>query len=131
MDADSEKSIPPDFQFNSILDTDYLKYFYNDDMEYAAEIFQAFLTYSIPELKKLKPLIKSDNRETAGLIAHKLRPKFPMVGLTGLEPKMSFIHKAIKNGSSKAELLILIESFEKETERYLPVIKEDIKKMNN
>lgn len=126
-----EKPQLPDFQFDSKLDTDYLKYFYGEDVEYAADIFQAFLTYSIPEYRKIKPLIESDNWTDARHIAHKLRPKFPMVGLTGLESKMSDILKAVKNESAKTTLLTMLESFEKELEIYLPILREDLKKMNN
>ena len=117
------------FQFNNLLDRSVLDEVYGGDLEYAGEIFEMVLTYSVEELKALDTAIQTDDWVSASRIAHKLKPNLSMVGLTELEEKMYQIEKeAETNPQMIPQLFAEITS---ELEIYFPIIEKDLEKIKN
>ena len=85
------------------LDRAYLEEIYGGDEAYAAEMFQLFFEKMSGEYQRLRPLLAKGELTLLSKLAHKLKPAFPMVGLTWLEPKFE-----------KLENLALQEQVERE-----------------
>jgi CheY-like chemotaxis protein len=86
-----------EFTFNPVLDHHYLETIYQDDLEYAYEMFDIFVE-SIPvELQKLLQYMRKSNHEGVQKLAHKLKPTFAMVGLTEIKDLFQEIENATKN----------------------------------
>lgn len=118
-----------DFAFNSVLNREYLAYFYDGDLEYAADMFETFLTYSVKELEGLRPLIEAGKWEDARKLAHKLKPTFSMVGLTELEKRMLTIEQITSKNPNRSEVLEKLDEVESELNKFVPVLKNDLAKM--
>jgi response regulator RpfG family c-di-GMP phosphodiesterase len=79
--------------FNSELDTDFLIPFYNNDLDYAIDVFEQFHTIY---LKEFEILIKNKNNSSLEDIKkqlHAIKPIFKMVGLTQVESMIEYIIK--------------------------------------
>ena len=79
--------------FNSELDTDFLIPFYNNDLDYAIDVFEQFHTIY---LKEFELLIKNKNNSSIEDIKkqlHTIKPIFKMVGLTQVESMIEYIIK--------------------------------------
>ena len=79
--------------FNSELDTDFLIPFYNNDLDYAIDVFEQFHTIY---LKEFEILIKNKNNSSLEDIKkqlHTIKPIFKMVGLTQVESMIEYIIK--------------------------------------
>ncbi len=83
------------FEYNKSLDSKMLKELYDEDYEYAADMFETFLDYVVPQFDELYTMLDSENREELKKIAHKIKPNFTMVGLPFMQDKM----KAIEIGA--------------------------------
>lgn len=117
------------FAFNEKLDVDTLEALYEDDLEYAADLFETFLDYTIPEFKPLKELIVAQDWAATKSLAHKLKPTFSMVGLTQLEAKMMAIeHQALEQPDPE-KITTLHREVEEALAVYIPILSEDLEKM--
>ncbi|MBK8500963.1 MAG: Hpt domain-containing protein [Saprospiraceae bacterium] len=117
------------FQFNSLLDQSVLDEVYGGDLEYAGEIFEMVLTYSVDEIKNLNTAIETQDWEATSRIAHKLKPNFSMVGLSDLEEKMYQIEKEAE--SNPQIIPQLFEEITSALEIYFPIIEKDLQKIKN
>ncbi len=86
------------FSFADQLDVAFLKEVYEDDMEYAADIFDIFLDSFDEEYGKLKTLVASQQCPEIRAYAHKLKPTFSMVGLTSVTELFKALETAASNG---------------------------------
>lgn len=117
------------FTFNEKLDVDTLEALYEDDLEYAADLFETFLDYTVEEFKPLKDLIQAKDWAATKSLAHKLKPTFSMVGLTQLETKMMAIeHQAIEQPDPQ-KIATLHREVEEALTVYIPILSEDLDKM--
>ncbi len=117
------------FTFNEKLDVDTLEALYEDDLEYAADLFETFLDYTVEEFKPLKDLIQAKDWAATKSLAHKLKPTFSMVGLTQLETKMMAIeHQAIEQPDPQ-KIATLHREVEEALTVYIPILSEDLEKM--
>lgn len=117
------------FQFNSLLDQSVLDEVYGGDLEYADEIFEMVLTYSVEELKALDTAIQMEDWASASRIAHKLKPNLSMVGLTEIEEKMYQIEKEAEiNPEIIPQLFAEITAA---LEIYFPIIEKDLEKIKS
>ena len=112
--------------FDQRLNTTYLHNFYDGDIACAKEMFEIFIEHSLPEVENLRPLIESENWEAARRQAHKLKPAFPLVGLTQLQEKMLVIQKISSNEPDKERLLKLMNQVEAILEEYIPIVKQQL-----
>lgn len=117
------------FQFNSLLDRNVLDEVYGGDLEYAGEIFEMVLTYSVEEIKSLESAIQSEAWDSVSRIAHKLKPNLSMVGLTELEEKM---HQIEKEAETNSEIIPqLFREITASLEIYFPIIENDLQKIKS
>jgi DNA-binding response OmpR family regulator len=117
------------FAFNEKLDVDTLEALYEDDLEYAADLFETFLDYTVEEFKPLKGLIEAQDWPATKSLAHKLKPTFSMVGLTQLESKMLAIeHQTLKQPDPQ-RVAELHQEVKEALMVYIPILSEDLEKM--
>ncbi|NND06001.1 MAG: PAS domain S-box protein [Saprospiraceae bacterium] len=122
---DNEK----DFQFNNILDVDFLKEVYDDDIEYAADIFDIFLNHSLQDIAQLSIYIENEDWDPLGDLAHKIKPTFSMVGLTNLETKMLQIEKSARNEKNIEDIRAIYSEIDEILQQTIPVLEEELRKM--
>lgn len=125
---DAKEKIP--FSFNPKLDTEYLSYFYDGDLEYAADMFRIFLSNSCLQFYKLEPLMQTNEWELVRKLVHKLKPTFAMVGLTELMEKMAVIQKLAEGTPNQQDLLLQLKKIESELVSFLPILRNDLKKID-
>ncbi len=82
------------FVFDNALDVSALKELYGDDIEYASEMFDMFLSVIVDEMKIIENICESDNLIAVHKQAHKMKPTFKMVGLTELFSLMEELEKS-------------------------------------
>ena len=111
-----------EFSFSDKLDIDFLKEVYEDDMEYALDIFEIFLDTFEEEYGKLKAKIESSNCSDIRAAAHKMKPTFSMVGLTKITKKFKKLEAAAKNDDCDSALEIFKE-VDKTLLKKIPLIK--------
>ncbi len=124
-----ERNTVTKFKFSSDLDQNTLEHLYGDDLHYAASIFELFIKYSVLDFKKLQLSVRNSDREEIQQLAHKLKPTFPMVGLTKLAEKLQLIEQ---NASQKMSYDIVIKDLEEVAvtlENYLPILQTEYDKM--
>ena len=117
------------FAFNEKLDVETLEALYEDDLEYAADLFETFLDFTVEEFKPLKGFIETEDWATAKGLAHKLKPTFSMVGLPSIESKMMEIEHLAMQARDKEKILQLHQEVEQAIEEYVPILNADLDKM--
>lgn len=72
------------FEFNKLLDTEFLQALYMDDTLYAEEVFGNFLKQTEAEILKLDDLANTGDIYKFRAQLHKIKPTFSLVGLSNL-----------------------------------------------
>jgi len=117
------------FQFSSDLDGDYLRTFYEDDLDYAADMFDTFLEYTVAEFPNLKVAIDTGEMEEIRKAAHKIKPTFAMVGLTQLRDKLAQV-ESLASANSDIELIKSIQvNIEQKLNHFIPILETDLRQM--
>ncbi len=117
------------FQFNPQLDSAYLQTFYEDDLDYAADMFDTFLEYTVAEFPNLKIAIAGGNMEEIRKAAHKIKPTFAMVGLTTLRDELAEIER-LASTNSDIELMERIQAdLEDQLNHFIPILEADMHQM--
>ncbi len=75
------------FVFSPDFDHVFLESMYDNDMEYAGEVFSGFLTETRREFETLTASYSNGNITGFRQVLHKIKPTFSFVGLTGLTEK--------------------------------------------
>lgn len=117
--------------FDSRLNTQYLEFFYEGDMEYAEEMFELFLDHSIAQFQTLRPLIENGKWEAVHRTAHKLKPSFPLVGLTQVEKKMLAIEKIASTEPEKSVLINILLEVESVLNEYIPILQSELNRFRS
>ena len=120
---------PTRFNFNEKLDLSFLEEFYGGDLEYAADMFEIFLSNTVPELDHFDAIIAQKNWTVIAKLAHKLKPTFSMVGITMLEAKMLEVEMGAKQRPEETDFSQLIQEIQTSLKTFLPILEEDLKKM--
>jgi PAS domain S-box-containing protein len=102
--------------FNPELDTDFLTPFYNNDLDYAIDVFEQFYTIYLKQFELLIQNINNTAMEDIKKQLHAIKPIFKMVGLTQVE---SMIEDFIKNNDIDCNTLSKM------------FVKKDIEKINS
>lgn len=123
------KAIENTFHFNSELNKDYLAIFYDSDFDYAADMFDTFLEYTIAEFPNLKGAICEEDMEEIRKVAHKIKPTFAMVGLTGLRDELAKIEKLATQKANINSIKQLQAKVENELNRFVPILEGDLRKL--
>ena len=119
------------FVFNERLDTALLTEFYGDDLSYARDMFDIFLTTVMPEYAMLKEEVIAKNTPEVGRLAHKLKPTFAMVGLPDLELKMEAIEHSAKRNDDPPVWCTLFDDFEEYVAEAVEVVRNDYEQLSN
>ena len=120
-----------EFEFSNLLNCNYLNDLYEGDLEYAADMFETFLDFTVKELPSLRPLVESGDLVQSRKLAHKLKPTFAMVGLTDLQRKMLKIEKMTDEETDILEILLELKFVEENLKKLVPVLQLDLKKMKS
>jgi PAS domain S-box-containing protein len=107
-EATNAKSKPIKMVKHAHLNRAYLEEVYEGDYEYAFEMFEIFLDKMENEYKPLVTNIEAKNWKEASSLAHKLKPAFPMVGLTWLQPEVQTL-EALLRAQTPNEAAILAQ----------------------
>lgn len=94
----SEEMNKDSFQFSRELDYEFLEQVYEDDLDYAHDIFEAFLETYKEEYNLLQKAVESSEFAEVKRVAHKMKPTFAMVGLPELS---TYLEKLERLGVSE------------------------------
>lgn len=109
------------FNFNVALDHKILDQTYQNDLEYAYDMFTIFSDIIEDEITLLKHHLKMNDYESLRNLAHKIKPTFSMVGLTHYSDLMGEI-ETNANDNKTEKVALLMEEFKKEIEPSLKLI---------
>ncbi len=105
-----EPPIKSEFVFSDALNTEYLQEFFEEDLEYATDMFESFFKSTVPDIPLLKSHLEAKEWEKLGKLAHKIGPTFSIIGLTDLEPLFRKIEKMIDLQDTRQELEELVQN---------------------
>ncbi len=117
-----------DFEFNSNLDSAYLREAYGEDLEYAEEMFHLFLRQYPDEISHLMKFHQGENISDLAGQVHKMKPTFQMVGLTDVTKKFQEFEDQLKDdysSSTLSELTNLVDELPKR----ISVVEEELVKI--
>ncbi|WP_337042741.1 PAS domain S-box protein [Emticicia sp. 17c] len=106
-----------------------LEELYGDDKDYAADMFQTFLSDVVPDFGTLTDLINKADWETLAKAVHKLKPTLGMVGLTDLEKRMLDFEDKIRQLPETEKLLKIWKDIYDDLHQSLPTIKNELAKL--
>jgi PAS domain S-box-containing protein len=99
---------------------------YGEDKEYAADMFQTFLSEVVPDFGNLKEMINREDWESLAKAVHKLKPTLAMVGLTELEKRMLDFEEEVKLSPTKETLQATWEGIFNDINQSLPLIHNEL-----
>ncbi|RYU96867.1 PAS domain-containing hybrid sensor histidine kinase/response regulator [Emticicia agri] len=102
---------------------------YGNDKEYAADMFQTFLTEVVPDFGTLQGAITNEDWENLAKAVHKLKPTLAMVGLTELEKRMLDFEEKVRITPDKENLLNIWKDIFADINQSLPIIKNELAKL--
>lgn len=111
------------------LDTERLNDLYGDDHEYAFDMFDAFSENMREEYPKLHPLFEQKDWESLSKLAHKLKPVFPMVGLTELEADFQDLENMAKADSNELDVEKIIQVIDSKLEIGMPLVSAELERL--
>lgn len=118
------------FAFNPLLNADYLRDMYGDDLTIVQIMFESFLDDNIPIWDRILAEINNKNFKQAGEMAHQIKPTFSMVGLTFLHPKIQDFELYAKTNPNGDILLAKYDNLAVEVNHAKLVIKDELKRLN-
>ncbi len=83
------------------LDKEQLKLLYDDDLDYAKDIFQTFLEITPVELSALKKRVEKQDMAEVQRLSHKIKPTFGMVGIKEISDQLLELENAAKLGEKE------------------------------
>ena len=107
--------------FSSQLDQKSLLELYEDDYDYATEIFEIFIRDTTPELKKIEEHFEEGKFSLAKAVAHKIKPNFQMVGLSGVKEIIETMESAFQEEDLRSAKSSL-EELKSLLSRQIPVV---------
>jgi len=132
IDAESDElgcSVTAEYRYNPKLEVDFLLETYEDDYEYAAEMFDTFLEINFDELDRLREKYNDKDYSQVKSIAHKIKPTFKMVGLGELSIDLERIEK-FASGEELEKLNTSIRQFFSEVDSGMKLVKEELAALN-
>ncbi|MFY0254226.1 response regulator [Chitinophaga sp. 30R24] len=121
------------FEFNNELDVKYLTNLYENNISYAADLFEIFIRTIREEIAKLNVMVENDDWEQMKFQVHKLKPNFSMVGLTWISAKMQELENLLRinQEASHDEISCLFDEIREEVNKYYPLVEDDYHKMRD
>ena len=118
------------FKFNESLDHITLERTYQNDLEYAFDMFSIFDDIIHDEIKLLNHYLKLNDYDNLRKIAHKIKPTFSMVGLTKASQLLNQIEISI-NQNEELTSIQLMEQFNKEIIPSLDLTKKELERIQS
>lgn len=117
------------FDFNPLINVQYLDEIYGDDLSIIQIMFESFLEDSMPIWEKIFEEINGQNFKQVSEMIHQIKPSFSMVGLSFLHPKIQDFELNAKENPKLNELLSKYRSLSIEINEAKLVIEEELKKL--
>ncbi len=119
------------FEFHKDLDVKYLNTLYENNISYAADLFEIFLKTIREELVKIQALVDARDWEQLKFQVHKLKPNFSMVGLTWISARMQNLENTLNTNTSlpPEEVDALFANISEEVEKFHPIIAAEYDRM--
>jgi signal transduction histidine kinase/DNA-binding response OmpR family regulator len=119
------------YEFHEELNTKYLRALYENNIAYAADLFEIFIKTIRGEVRKLENFVHKKDLENLKIQVHKLKPNFAMVGLTWVSDKMQEMEDVLKDEQEATAPRIesLYAEIAADMNRYFPVVEEEFSRM--
>ncbi|MBV7529289.1 response regulator [Chitinophaga sp. sic0106] len=119
------------YDFNPDLNVQFLNGLYENNISYAADLFEIFIRIIRDEIGKIGDLLAKDDWTTMKFNLHKLKPNFAMVGLTWITEKIQVLEGLLVTDQDqrKTEITRLYNEIVAEMNKYYPVVNEEYEKM--
>ncbi|QHS60147.1 ATP-binding protein [Chitinophaga agri] len=121
------------FEFHNELDVKYLNALYENNISYAADLFEIFLKTILDEVVKIRKLVEERDWEQLKFQVHKLKPNFAMVGLTWITSKMQQLENTLNNNHSAPpeEVDAVFAGISRDLEKFYPIIEQEYERMKH
>ncbi|WP_212005883.1 PAS domain-containing hybrid sensor histidine kinase/response regulator [Chitinophaga sp. HK235] len=119
------------FEFHGELDVRYLTALYENNISYAADLFEIFIRTIKDEMQKLRNMVEKNDWEKTKFQVHKLKPNFAMVGLTWISAKMQELENNLRTGEPQhpEAATQLFREVVEGVEKYYPIVYEEYARM--
>lgn len=121
------------FEFSEDLDVKYLTDLYENNISYAADLFEIFIRTIREELDKLSVVLENKDWNLMKFQVHKLKPNFAMVGLTWISAKMQELENIFRSNPqpNEEEVVQLFKDVRSEVDKFYPLIEEQYARMQD
>ncbi|MBW8684922.1 ATP-binding protein [Chitinophaga rhizophila] len=119
------------FEFHHELDVKYLNTLYENNISYAADLFEIFLKTIREEVVKIRKLVENRDWEHLKFQVHKLKPNFAMVGLTWITSNMQQLENTLNSNKRipPEEVDAVFADISKDLEKFYPIIEQEYERM--
>lgn len=114
--------------YSDSLDKKFLIEAYGDDLDYAEEIFELFLSEYPKEMHQLITFIRDKNMKDLTHHVHKMKPTFQMVGLTTVSRRFQEIEDRL-NAVPSPEILKELSTLIDDLPRSISIVKEELERL--
>ncbi|ACU63701.1 ATP-binding protein [Chitinophaga pinensis] len=121
------------FEFHNELDVKYLNTLYENNISYAADLFEIFLKTILEEVVKIKKLVEDRDWEQLKFQVHKLKPNFAMVGLTWITSKMQQLENTLNTNAATPpeEVEAVFAGISRDLDKFYPIIEQEYERMKH
>ncbi len=120
-----------EFVFNPKLDLQELGSFYEGDVQYAVDMFVIFLKNISGYTNQLSAHIQMEDWEGLCSVLHKIKPTFPMVGLSEQHAIVCALESEAKNKNVNIQVYqVKLDDFIHSVDEMIPVLENEVQRMN-
>jgi len=119
------------YEFHQELNARYLRTLYENNIAYAADLFEIFIKTIRTEVRKLESYVHEKDLESLKNQVHKLKPNFAMVGLTWLTDKIQEMEDTLREDPANTieKIEALYADISADMNKYFPIIEDEFVKM--
>lgn len=120
------------YEFHKELNAKYLCALYENNIAYAADLFEIFIKTIQGEVRKLEGFVQKGDLDSLKIQVHKLKPNFAMVGLTWVSDKMQEMEDVLRDEPTPAttpRIISLYAEISADMNRFFPIIEEEFQRM--
>jgi len=119
------------YEFHQELNARYLRTLYENNIAYAADLFEIFIKTIRTEVRKLENYVHEKDLESLKNQVHKLKPNFAMVGLTWLTDKIQEMEDTLREDPEDPveKIETLYADISADMNKYFPIIEDEFVKM--
>ena len=119
------------YEFHQELNARYLRTLYENNIAYAADLFEIFIKTIRTEVRKLENYVHEKDLESLKNQVHKLKPNFAMVGLTWLTDKIQEMEDTLREDPANTieKIEAIYADISADMNKYFPIIEDEFVKM--